>query len=190
MPLKRPSSDDLVTTSDLNTKTTKDNTSTSTIAEVAGVIMEQELKPPPIDETTTMDFEVTQTTATTDSTAGKREGNVYVAVDGKMRRIMKINVNSGNEISDIQEKIKAKGRNTFASCDAFQIDLFQSEVQAESESINATTGTEATLIAFETPMNTFEKWNAEVTWGTKKRPLIVYTPEAINSGECIHDYSV
>ena len=139
----------------LNSKTTncKDNTSTSTIAEVAGIIMEQELKPPPVDETTTMDFEVTQTTATTtDSTAGKREGIVYVAVDGMMSQLLEIRVKIGDSLPTIRIAIKSVGRNTFASCDAFQIKLFESKVQSETESINTTTGTEVTLIALETPM--------------------------------------
>ena len=171
MSLKRTSNDDLVTTSGLNTKTTKDNTSTSTIVAAAGIIMEQELKPPPVDERTTMDFEVTQTTATTtNSTAGERDGIVYVVVDGLMSQILEIKVKQGDSIPTIQEKIKSKGSPAFDSVPVFSIHLFLFKKQMVTE--------------FTKPLDATMKWNSEVTWGTVEQPLLVYTPKAINSGKC------
>jgi hypothetical protein len=97
---------------------------------------------------------------------------VYVAIDGMLSQITKIEVIEGNDIDDIKEKIKEKAKNTFASCDAYQIKLFASEDDEE-------------------PLPPTKKWNPNVTWGTETQPLIVHAPKtntttgsSINSGKC------
>ena len=166
---KRPLNDDHDATLSPNSKNIEDETRTSTSAAVAGIIMDQDLPIPTVDETNTMDVEVTQTNAT--RTASKSEGIFYVAVDGLMSQMLEIKVKQGDSIPTIRKAIKSEGRNTFASYDAFQIKLYQSKEQTETKVTK--------------PMSATTNWNSEVTWGTVEQPLIVYTPEAINSGKCI-----
>jgi hypothetical protein len=135
-------------------------------------------------ESTSMDVEVTHTTTTTGSTgqSEENEGIVYVVVDGYMSQLLEINVKNGDRITAIQKKMKESASITFASCDAVQLKLYQSEQHEESLDER---GEEMRLKAVKTPMSGFTTWNSKVTWGTKEQPLIVRRPPHIQTGKCI-----
>ena len=144
--------------------------------------MDQKLPSPTEDETTTMDVEVTQTAATTGSTAGKSKGILYVAVDGKMSQLLEIRVKKGDSIPTIRKTIKSEGSPAFDSVPVSDIELFQSK---EATILSLSSAVNNILEAADTPLDATDEWSPEVSWGTKKHPLIVYTPKAINSGKCI-----
>jgi hypothetical protein len=99
----------------------------------------------------------------------RSEGTVYVVVDGLRAKIMEIEVKVGDSIASIRTKVKNYARNTFASVDAQDLDLFESEQQIDSSSY-----AKGKLLD---PLN---EWDPNVSWGTKQQPMIVYTPKATN----------
>ena len=113
------------------------------------------------------------------------EGIVYVAVDGYMSQAMEIKVCSGNDIDDIKEEIKRKGSPVFDSIAAFEMKVYQSIQQTTKQKSNDE-DTEQPLTPALNPMDATTQWDSEVTWGTKKQPLIVRTPQPpINTCKCI-----
>ena len=102
---------------------------------------------------------------------------VYVAVNGYKSQITKIEVKKGDMVIFIRDAIKEKGKNAFDSVAVFAIQLFRSK----ERSVPFNDGN--LLEAAAEPLNPLEKWNSDVTWGTAKQPLIVYTPQNINRGE-------
>jgi hypothetical protein len=104
-----------------------------------------------------------------------------VLINERESRITKIKVNQGDDIISITKKIKSENSNLFASVDAVQIQLYQSNTSAveESEIENNTTLLSETA----EPLNPVEEWSPKVSWGTKAQPLIVEAPQT-NSGEC------
>ena len=87
-----------------------------------------------------------------------------VSIDGQQSRKTKIKVNEGDNIDSIIEGIKAKNDILLASVDVLQIELFTS---AETEK----------------PLDAFEEWNPNVSWGTKTQPLIVKVNSMFTSVE-------
>ena len=86
-------------------------------------------------------------------------------------------VEEGDSIDIIRKAIKKERSNAFASIDASDIELFESEQDIEQE---------------KPPLDARMEWNPNVTWGTKTQPLIVQVPVNRNSesprsnynGEC------
>jgi hypothetical protein len=103
---------------------------------------------------------------------------IWVALDGNRNYLTKIKVVEGNDIDDIQEKLKAKAPNTFAKVDAVEIQLYQSMPLTEAEIEN-----NKTLLEKEgNALRSTEQWFSNVSWGTKEQPLIVYTPKPDTTG--------
>ena len=80
-------------------------------------------------------------------------------------------VEEGDSIDTIKRAIKNENSNIFASIDAPQMKLFESEQDIEQE---------------KPPLDATMEWNPKVTWGTKTQPLIVQVPvpRSNNKGEC------
>jgi hypothetical protein len=109
-------------------------------------------------------------TGNNDSDQGNAKCLVYYQVlmnDERQSQITMIDVNEGDYIDSIKKMIKGENSNFFASVDSFQIEVSTAE---EPEKI----------------LDSLEKWTKNVTWGTKKNPLIVKAPTTnINSGKCV-----
>ena len=132
------------------------------------------------DETTaSAAMDIVEREPTHSSTDSINKGFVYVALDGNMSQITKIQVSHGEDIDDIKVAIKKSAPITFASCDAFQLKLIRFKELSEASNDGNL------LEAAGEPLNSLEKWNPGVTWGTKKQPLIVYTPKNLVGGESI-----
>ena len=132
-----------------------------------------------VQDVTTAAMDVVEQEPTHSSTDSINKGFVYVAVDGDMSQITKIQVSHGEDIDDIKVAIKKSAPITFASCDAFQLKLIRFKELSEASNDGNL------LEAAGEPLNSLEKWNPGVTWGTVKQPLIVYTPKNTNGGESI-----
>ena len=132
-----------------------------------------------VQDETTAAMDVVEQEPTHSSTDSINKGFVYVAVDGDMSQITKIQVSHGEDIDDIKVAIKKSAPITFASCDAFQLKLIRFKELSEASNDGNL------LEAAGEPLNSLEKWNSGVTWGTVKQPLIVYTPKKTNIGESI-----
>ena len=132
-----------------------------------------------VHDETTEAMDVVEQESAHSSTNKTKKGFVYVAVDGDMSQITKIQVSHGEDIDDIKVAIKKSAPITFASCDAFQLKLIRFKELSEASNDGNL------LEAAGEPLNSLEKWNPGVTWGTKKQPLIVYTPKNLVGGESI-----
>ena len=102
---------------------------------------------------------------------------VKVPIDDQKETMTSIVVEEGDSIDTIKEAIKKKRSNAFASIDASDLELFESEQDIEQE---------------KPPLDPTMEWNPNVTWGTKTQPLIVQVPVqrisespwSNNKGEC------
>jgi Crinkler effector protein N-terminal domain len=102
---------------------------------------------------------------------------VKVPIDDQKKTVTSIVVEEGDSIDTIKERIKNKNSNIFASIDAPQMKLFESEQDIEQE---------------KSPLDARMKWNSTVSWGTENTPLFVQVPVNRNSesprshtnGEC------
>ena len=77
-----------------------------------------------------------------------------ILINGWHSQVSRVNVNKGDEIDWILDRIKKYNFNTFANVPAYRIELFETAEQ------------EATL-------NVFCEWNPTVIWGTKQQPFVV-----------------
>jgi hypothetical protein len=90
---------------------------------------------------------------------------------------LSVEVKACDSIDTIKEAIKKKRSNAFASIDASDLELFESEQDIEQE---------------KPPLDPTMEWNPNVTWGTKTQPLIVQVPVkriyespwSYSNGEC------
>ena len=132
-----------------------------------------------VQDETTAAMDVVEQESAHSSTNNTKRGLVFVAVDGDMSQILTIEVMEGGMVTSIRDAIKKSAPITFASCDAFQLKLFRSKKRSEASNDGNL------LEAAGEPLNPLENWNSGVTWGTKKQPLIVYTPKNLVGGESI-----
>ena len=132
-----------------------------------------------VQDVTTAAMDVVEQEPTHSSTDSINKGFIYVALDGNMSQITKIQVSHGEDIDDIKAAIKEKGKPAFDTIAVFAMQLFTYKKRSEASNDGNL------LEAAGEPLNSLEKWNPGVTWGTKKQPLIVYTPKNLVGGESI-----
>ena len=102
---------------------------------------------------------------------------VKVPIDDQHKAKLSVEVKAGYFIDSIKEAIKKKRSNAFASIDASDLELFESEQDIEQK---------------KPPLDARMKWNSTVTWGTENTPLFVQvpvkriseSPRSNNNGEC------
>ena len=102
---------------------------------------------------------------------------VKVPIDDELSELTKVNINIEDDIIDIKKAIKNENSNIFASIDAPQMKLFESEQDMKQKKL---------------PLDARMKWNSTVTWGTENAPLFVQvpvnrnseSPRSNNNGEC------
>ena len=93
---------------------------------------------------------------------------VKVPIDDQRKAKLSIQVNEGDFIDTIREAIKKKRSNAFASIDASDLELFESEQDIELKN---------------PPLDAAMEWNPDVTWGTKDAPLFVQVPVHFRNSE-------
>ena len=108
-------------------------------------------------------------------------GFVYVAVDGLLSRTMKIEVTEGEDVLSIKDKIKEKKKNAYASYDADDLVLFKSNETTELDAESTSDELEIPLDPVGKALSALDEWNRNVTWGTKRQPLIVKANSATTS---------
>ena len=115
------------------------------------------------------------------STTARSAAFVYVAVDGLLSRTMKIEVTEGEDVLSIKDKIKEKKKNAYASYDADDLVLFKSNETTELDAESTSDELEIPLDPVGKALSALDEWNRNVTWGTKRQPLIVKVNSATTS---------